>query len=92
MVKILFTKYLNGSLGDGLCNVETNSEECNYDFGDCCSNFELVGNGICNDEANYPECNYDGGDCCLSNVDTTKGIYDRLPLIMSYLLDIDLAL
>ena len=26
----------NPIIGDGLCNDETNKEECNYDGGDCC--------------------------------------------------------
>ena len=55
-------------VGNGLCNEETNNNECNFDGGDCCPNSFLISNGYCNDETNKIECNYDGGDCCV-NVD-----------------------
>ena len=53
-------------VGDGVCNNETNNDECDYDGGDCCSNPNMVGDGICNDETNHLGCIYDGGDCCFN--------------------------
>ena len=58
----------NPLVGNGLCNEETNNNECNFDGGDCCPNSFLIANGYCNDETNKKECSYDGGDCCV-NVD-----------------------
>ena len=28
------------TLGDGICDMDLNSEMCQYDYGDCCSNME----------------------------------------------------
>ena len=56
-------------VGNQVCNDETNTPECNYDGGDCCSSPEMVANGFCNDETNTASCLYDGGDCCV-NVNT----------------------
>ena len=52
-------------VGNGVCNDETNIQECHFDGADCCPNPELIGNGICDDESNIPECHFDEGDCCL---------------------------
>ena len=67
-------------VGDGICNDETNIQECDYDGFDCClpnvnrdsclnctcfcKMPELVGNRFCNNETNNAECNYDDGECC----------------------------
>ena len=61
---------VNPLVGNGICNEETNNNQCDYDGGDCCSNPNMVDNGFCNDETNIGACNYDGGDCCGSCVVT----------------------
>eukprot|EP00736_Rhodelphis_marinus_P012644 Rmarinus@m.14089 len=62
------------SLGDGKCNPECLSRQCNWDGGDCIDVFSqpfdadatcdcVVGNGVCEAACFRVECDFDGGDC-----------------------------
>jgi hypothetical protein len=49
--------YEDTLLGDGFCNDETNTEECQYDAGDCCKNKTIVNvceNCTCNQNIGAP--------------------------------------
>ena len=72
-------------LGNGRCNFDGrrapefngyNTEECNYDFGDCvfynqfpnCTwwfvfQLDQIGDGNCDEKLNTEECGWDGFDC-----------------------------
>ncbi|VDK46897.1 unnamed protein product [Cylicostephanus goldi] len=61
--------------GNGECNEDCNTEECNYDGGDCsitspfkkCVNStfcaRMFRNGVCNEVCNNEDCLFDGFDC-----------------------------
>jgi hypothetical protein len=66
--------------GDGVCNPECNTVECDYDGGDCdalgfCNDntgggtgkchSRMLGDGHCDLECSTASCNFDNGDCCL---------------------------
>uniref|UniRef100_A0A7R9VCJ2 LNR domain-containing protein n=1 Tax=Pseudictyota dubia TaxID=2749911 RepID=A0A7R9VCJ2_9STRA len=61
-------------VGDGMCDIEYNTEECGYDAGDCIDfntrypdcevdSLDGFGDGYCDVAFNSIECGYDGGDC-----------------------------
>jgi hypothetical protein len=58
-------------IGDGDCDDNANSEDCQFDGGDCCPAESWIGDGSCDDETNIEACYFDGGDCCLDNDNIT---------------------
>eukprot|EP00127_Corallochytrium_limacisporum_P005599 Clim_evm19s208 gene=Clim_evmTU19s208 len=64
---------LRSWLGDGVCDLECNIKECNFDFGDCegegtrfincpCGS-DLLDNGVCDLQCDTEPCMRDNGDC-----------------------------
>ncbi|PFH34846.1 notch (dsl) domain-containing protein [Besnoitia besnoiti] len=58
-----------GKLGNGVCNPECNTYECQFDGFDCRQMCSLecphvwLGDGKCDKECDIPECYHDKGDC-----------------------------
>ncbi|CBZ51674.1 putative notch (DSL) domain-containing protein [Neospora caninum Liverpool] len=60
---------VKGKLGNGVCNPECNTYECQFDGFDCRQMCSLecphvwLGDGKCDKECDIPECYHDKGDC-----------------------------
>ncbi|MEC9465796.1 MAG: LNR domain-containing protein [Myxococcota bacterium] len=63
-------------IGDGFCDSDCNTAECNFDGGDCdepadcavgCTS-TMLGDGTCDDACNVVSCSYDYGDCSSTEV------------------------
>ncbi|KFG63336.1 notch (dsl) domain-containing protein [Toxoplasma gondii RUB] len=69
---------VKGKLGNGVCNPECNTYECQFDGFDCRQMCSLecphvwLGDGKCDKECDVPECYHDKGDCdtCSGNCRT----------------------
>lgn len=62
-------------LGDGICDVECLSPDCNYDLGDCCDSSAdcskvLIDNNECDEDCLIPECAFDWGKNILTIFDS----------------------
>ena len=58
------------AIGDGICQVDLNTENCCFDGGDCSLCFtcevdlaEKIGDKVCHKDLNNVKCCFDGGDC-----------------------------
>ncbi|CAG9319459.1 unnamed protein product [Blepharisma stoltei] len=67
-------------MGDGVCDIECQNSQCNFDLGDCfnatCAPgcyLWMIGNSICEEACHVEECNYDEYDC-----DCSPGCFEHM--------------
>ena len=73
-------------MGDGTCDYKCNTQECEFDKGDCGDGLELkafecargcnwdqLGDGICNRACHVEGCSYDYDDCPWDTLECSPG-------------------